>query len=88
MKGNNVIMYTFPKPNIKNKDETIKLKTIINYLAEGVKIGSMKISNTYRIRKYNYTNKGRPRPLRVIFEENKSTCGILTYLSSSSQCGT
>ena len=71
MKKAKVIMYNFPEPNIKNKDERMEkdLETINNFLTEGVKIGSMKIINAYRLGKYNDTKQGRPRPLRIIFEE-------------------
>ena len=58
-KGNNVIMYNCPEPNIKNKDEMIEKSwrplTIFN---RGCKIGSMKIINAYRLGKYNDTQKG------------------------------
>ena len=73
-KGNNAIMYNCPEPNINNKDERMEkeLETINNFLTEGVKIGSMKIINAYRLGKYNDTKQGRPRPLRIIFEEKNA----------------
>ena len=46
-----------------------ELETITNFLTEGVKIGSMKFINAYRLGKYNDTKQGRPRPLMIIFEE-------------------
>ena len=51
IKGNNAIMYNCPEPNIKNNNEMIekKLETINYFLTIGVKIGSMKITNAYRI---------------------------------------
>ena len=57
--ANNVIMYNCPEPNIKNKDERIEKswETINNFLTDGVKIGSMKIINAYRLGKYNDTKK-------------------------------
>ena len=64
-------MYNCPEPNIKNKDERMEkeLETINHFLTEGVKIGSMKIINAYRLGKHNDTKQGRPRPLRIIFKE-------------------
>ena len=86
-KGNNVIMYNCPEPNIKHKDERIEkeLETINNYITEGVKIGSMKITHAYWLGKYNNTEKGKPRLLRIIFEDNIYIyiymCSILTKQS-------
>ena len=78
-KGNNVIVYNYPEPNIKNKDEKMEkeLETINNFLTEGVKIGSMKIINVYQLGKYNDTKQRKPRPLRIIFEEKKRNIQIV-----------
>ena len=72
-KGNNVIMYNCPEPILRIKMKGWKeLETINKFLTEGVKIGSMKIINTYRLGKNNDTKQERPRPLRIIFEEKNT----------------
>ena len=65
-KGNNVIMYNCPELNIKNKDEKMEkeLETINNFLTEGVKIGSMKIINAYRLGKYNDTKTRKTKTIK------------------------
>ena len=48
------------------------METINIFLTEGVKIGSMKIINAYRLGKYKDTKQGRPRQLRIVFEEKNA----------------
>ena len=59
-----------------------KVNGIMYICPEGVKRDSMNISNTYRLGKYTDTNKGRLRPLGVIFEEKNSTYKLLKNISN------